>query len=392
MNKKVYEIPVDSNGNWSFTLPDTLVDDEYDYTLQAKDAAGNLSAVVNGSITIDTTSPTDPTGELHADSDTGTAGDHITSINTPKFGGTAEANATIILKINSKTYHFQSGTDGIWAFTIPPEDALSDGTYNYTLQTEDTAGNLSATINGNVTIDSTEPGTPTGGLDTSSDTGAIGDSITSDNTPMFSGTAEANSIITLKINSKSYSFSAAADGAWSFTIPKEDTLSDGTYNYTLQTEDTAGNLSATVNGRVTIDSTAPEKPTGGLDTGSDTDGAGDGITSVTTPEFTGSAEANATITLKINNKIYNTQSAEDGTWSITVPKEDALSDGTYDYTLQAKDAAGNLSTEVSGSVTIETTTLIDSTSNNASSSVDNMAALSEITSHTANTEDDHYVL
>ena len=392
INKKVYEIPVDSNGNWSFTLPDTLVDDEYDYTLQAKDAAGNLSAVVNGSITIDTTSPTDPTGELHADSDTGTLGDHITSINTPKFSGTAEANATIILEINNKTYQFQSGTDGTWVFTIPSEDALSDGTYNYTLQTEDTAGNLSAAVNGNVTIDSSEPGTPTGGLDTGSDTGAIGDNITSDTTPMFSGTAEANSTITLKINSKSYSFQAAADGAWSFTIPIEDTLSDATYDYTLQAKDAAGNLSATVNGRVTIDSTAPETPTGGLDIGSDTDSTGDGITSVTTPEFTGSAEANATITLKINNKTYNTQSAEDGTWSIVVPKEDALSGGTYDYTLQAKDAAGNLSTEVSGSVTIETTTLIDSTFNDTSSSVDNIAALSEITSHTANTEDDHYVL
>ncbi|WP_370602687.1 Ig-like domain-containing protein (plasmid) [Citrobacter cronae] len=392
INKKVYEISVNSDGSWSFTLPDALVDDVYNYTLQAKDAAGNLSAVVNGSITIDTSAPTEPTGELHADSDTGTAGDHITSINTPKFIGTAEANATIILKINSKTYQFQSGADGTWAFTIPAEDALSDATYGYTLQTKDAAGNLSAEVNGNVTIDSTAPGIPAGGLDAGSDTGSIGDGITNVTTPEFSGTAEANATIILKINSKTYEFPSAANGTWSFTIPAKDALSDATYGYTLQTKDAAGNLSAEVNGSVTIDSTAPGTPTGGLDADSDTGTVGDGITSTTTPEFSGTAEANATITLKINNKTYSTQSAEDGTWSITVPADDALSDNTYDYTLQAKDAAGNLSTEVSGSITVETAPLVDSTSNNASPSVDNIAALSEITSHTANTDDDHYVL
>ncbi|EDQ9691221.1 hypothetical protein YL67_004750, partial [Salmonella enterica subsp. enterica] len=182
-----------------------------------KNSVGNLSAPLNGSITIDSSAPTEPTGELHADSDTGTAGDHITSINTPKFSGTAEANATIILEINNKTYQFQSGTDGTWIFTIPSEDALSDGTYNYTLQTEDAAGNLSATVNGSVTIDSTAPGTPTGGLDADSDTGTAGDHITSINTPKFSGTTEANATIILKINSKTYQFQSGADGTWAFT-------------------------------------------------------------------------------------------------------------------------------------------------------------------------------
>ncbi|MBU5388914.1 Ig-like domain-containing protein [Citrobacter cronae] len=389
INAKSYTTQVKNDGSWSITLPvgDSLPDSNYNYTVIAKDAAGNISTSASGTITIDNTPPQIPTGGLSTDSDTGTPGDSITSVTTPKFNGTAEVNTTVILTINSKVYEIPVGIDGNWSFTLP--DTLVDDVYNYTLQVKNSVGNLSAPLNGSITIDSSAPTEPTGELHADSDTGTAGDHITSINTPKFIGTAEANATIILKINSKTYQFQSGADGTWAFTIPAEDALSDATYGYTLQAKDAAGNLSAEVKGSVTIDSTAPGTPTGGLDADSDTGTVGDGITSATTPEFSGTAEANATIILKINSKTYQFQSGADGTWAFTIPAEDALTGGTYDYTLQAKDAAGNLSTEVSGSVTVEAA---DSTSNNASPSVDNIAALSEITSHTANTDDDQYVL
>src|SRR5207248_1363648 len=91
---------------------------------------------------------------------------------------------------------------------------------------------------------------------------------------------------------------------------------------------------------------APSTPD--LITADDTFGAGttgtntDNITSKPKPTFSGTAEANSTVTLFSDNVQVGTGTATGGTWNIA-PISD-LSDGPHNITAKALDAAGNLST------------------------------------------------
>ncbi|EFP1333974.1 Ig-like domain repeat protein [Salmonella enterica] len=357
INDKAYEIQAGNDGAWKFTLPaeDSLTEGTYEYTLQSKNAIGNTSAEQAGSFIIDTTPPTAPTASLAPGYDTGVADDNITRITTPKFTGKAEPGATITLSINNKTYECPTANDGTWVFTLPTADALTAGNYAYTVLATDAAGNVSATAHGSITIDLTLPAVPNGGLAIESDTGDTGDNITRTDLPTFSGTAEPNITVILTINNKSYDVPVSNDGTWRFTLPAEDKLNDGSYSFTLHGKNMAGTTSESFTGSITIDTTPPAPAVGELSDDTDTGTKDDGITSVSTPTFTGTTEPDAIIILTINNKTYEIQADDHGAWRFTLPPENALPDDTYVYTVQAKDAAGNTSTPTSGSLTIDST-------------------------------------
>ncbi|ECE6272851.1 Ig-like domain repeat protein [Salmonella enterica subsp. diarizonae] len=357
INGKAYEIQVGNDGAWKFTLPadDILTDGTYAYTLQSKNAIGNTSAEQSGSVIIDTMPPTAPTAGLAPGYDTGVAGDNITRITTPKFTGKAEPGTTITLSINGKIYECPTATDGTWAFTLPSADALATGNYAYTVLATDAAGNVSATTNGNITIDLALPAIPNGGLATESDTGTPGDNITSTDLPTFSGTAEPNITVILTLNGKRYDVPVNNDGTWRFTLPAGDELNDGSYNFTLQGQNTAGTTSDAFTGSITIDTMPPDAAVGELTADTDTGITGDNITSVSTPTFTGTTDPGATIIFTINSKTYEFQADSSGVWRFTLPTENALPDDTYIYTVQAKDAAGNTSTPTNGSLTVDST-------------------------------------
>ncbi|WNI88018.1 Ig-like domain-containing protein [Citrobacter portucalensis] len=138
--------------------------------------------------------PATPTGGIAADTDTGTAGDNITSLTLPKFSGTGEANTTVMLTINNKVYEIIAGSNGNWNFTLPTQDVLADGIYNYTLQSKNDIGNLSDKLTGSVTIDTTSPEAPTAVLAPGNDSGVDGDNITNITTPKFAGTTEPGAL------------------------------------------------------------------------------------------------------------------------------------------------------------------------------------------------------
>lgn len=231
---------------------------------------------------------------------------------------------------------------------MPTENALPDDTYIYTVQAKDAAGNTSTPTSGSLTIDSTPPAPTDLALTDDSDTGIKGDNITSNKTPTFTGITEPGATIILTLNKKTYTFQAGDDGRWRFTLPAANTLDDGIYHYTVQAKDIAGNTSSLSTGWLTIDATPPALS---LEDNSDTGTAGDNITSINTPTFTGSSEAHATITLNIDSKVFTTTADSAGKWTITL--DQPLNDGTYEYTLIAKDAAGNENT-LNEQLTIDT--------------------------------------
>ena len=283
---------------------------------------------------VDNTAPAAPsTPDLDAASDTldpngtpliGSDTDNNTSDNTPTFSGTAEANSLVRLFADDGSGAVQVGTtnadgSGDWSIT---SSTLSDDTYDITATATDTAGNVSAASSAlSVTIDTAliRPAPSTPDLDAASDTldpngtpliGSDTDNNTSDNTPTFSGTAEANSLVRLFADDGSGAVqvgTTTADGSgdWSIT---SSTLSDDTYDITATATDTAGNVSAASSAlSVTIDTAAPAAPsTPDLDAASDTlDPNGtpligsdtDNNTSDNTPTFSGTAEANSLVRL-----------------------------------------------------------------------------------------------
>ena len=83
----------------------------------------------------------------------------------------------------------------------------------------------------------------------------------------------------------------------------------------------------------------PATPT--LATASDSGVLGDTITNVTTPTFTGTAEAGSTVTVfNGTTKVGTGVAAADGSWSITTS---ALATGARSITAKATDLAGNVS-------------------------------------------------
>ncbi len=338
-----------ANSSWSF---DALAkpDGVYNITATSRDAAGNISPASGALVvTIDTVAPTAPTitGFL---TDTGVLGDRITSDNTLTVTGTGEANAPVTVLFNGLSQGTTTiSANGTWSLDAA---AKPDGVYSITATSQDAAGNASSATGALVvTIDSTSPNAPVITAFTT-DTGTVGDNLTSDNTLTVTGTAEAGAAVTVFFNGSNQGTTTASPaGTWSFdAAPKPD----GTYSITATAQDVAGNVSpASTSLAVTIDTLAPSAPTiTGFQT--DTGIVGDRITSDNTLTVTGTADPITPVTVYFNGVSQGTTtSLGNGTWSLNAAQQP---DGVYTITAKSQDAAGN-SSPASGTlvVTIDTT-------------------------------------
>ena len=341
----------DGSGNWTITSS-ALVDGTYSVT--AKEVFGSFVGAASTPLTgvvIDTQVAAPSTPVLFAADDSGTAGDKITNINTPRITGTAEAGSSVTLF--SGATPIGTGTadnGGNWTITVSP--ALADNTYQVTAQATDVAGNVSAQSSAltNLVIDTQAPAPPSQpDLIATDDTGDFNnDNVTKKTTPTFTGTAEAGSTVKLYQNTGGpdveIGSTTATGGTWSIT---SSALTANTYSITAKSTDTAGNSSnASTILTVTIDDQAPNAPSQPDLIAADDTGASssDNITKKTTPTFNGTAEANSTVKLFADNgggavQVGST-TATGGSWSIA---SSALTDGTYQITATATDLAGNQS-------------------------------------------------
>ncbi|WP_247871933.1 Ig-like domain-containing protein, partial [Azospirillum sp. TSO35-2] len=205
-------------------------------------------------------------------------------------------------------------------------------------------------------IDIAAPGAPSGlALASGSDSGAsASDRITNVVAPTVTGTAEANSVVTLYDGTSVVgSGTANGSGVWSITSA---TLGSGGHTLTATAVDVAGNSStASTALAVTIDSTIAAPTDLTLASGSDSgSSSADGITKVTAPTVAGVAEANSVVTLYDNGTAVGSGTATaNGSWSITSA---TLGNGGHTLTATAVDVAGNSSTASTGlAVTIDST-------------------------------------
>ncbi len=332
-----------------------------DLTLPALGSANSLAG--NKGIIVDTSSPNAPTVSRITNDTGANSADLLTNDQTLAFNGTAEANSMVEVFIDAASIGTTTADgSGNWAFDHTAT-TLADGTYSLTAKATDTAGNTSAESTAlPVTVDTAAPAAPVV-TSITTDTGAdAADQVTSENSLLFNGTAEAGASLEVFIGGVSIG-TTTADGSGNFTFDYTGTtLADNTYQITAQATDAAGNASSASTALdVIVDTSAPAAPvvTGvTADTGTS---SSDHITSDNTPGVFGTAEANSTVEIFSDaSSIGTTNTDGSGNWSLDYSGTNPLADGVYVLTAKAIDIAGNTSAE---SVAIGAT--IDATAPNA---------------------------
>ncbi|MEB5754525.1 Ig-like domain-containing protein [Citrobacter cronae] len=351
--KAVGTTQADANGNWQFEYDPNpaLSDGDYTLTIQAQDEVGNTSSS-SYDLVIDTVTVT-PSLKLDTGSDTGSSNDDgITKETQPLLTGTAEANATIEIFIDGTVVgQVVSDKNGVWNYRIPEEASLADGEHAVVVRATDAAGNSANSTTLDIVVDSTME-TPTIHLD--SDSGiSDADRITNNASPIFSGSAEAYSSITIYQDGKAIGkVSADANGNWSYSFTGSQALTDGSYIFYITATDVAGNSATSEKIQVTID-TQVSIPTLDLADASDTGSLNsDNITRDTTPTFSlGSIDADVTkVQVIINGTAYDAVQSE-GRWTFTAPE---LADGDYSISVIVTDNAGNTANSTTLAMTVDT--------------------------------------
>ncbi|ENN3090301.1 non-fimbrial adhesin SiiE [Salmonella enterica] len=348
-NKLVASVDVDKDGNWSYEFKDNeLSEGENSIKVVAVDKAGNKNETTDSIIT-DTIAPEKPTIELDDSSDSGIKNDNITNSTLPTFIGVAEPGSTVSIYLGLK--HLGEvivAKDGTWSYKLTTP--LKDGEYNITATATDIAGHTSATANLPFTID-TRISYFSAEIETTNDSGIVGDNVTNNTRPTFTGKTEPNAIISV-INSETGEeviFKANDKGEWTFNFTSDSV--EGINNLTFTVEDVAGNKKDFSFSYV-IDTVAPVPPTVSLE---DFVVLPNGIilSGNDLPALVGTAEPKSTILLMRDGKLYDSIEVDsNGTWNYQFSNK--FLQGAYDIEIISQDAAGNKSSTVKYSFTIQT--------------------------------------
>ena len=375
LNGKTYTTTVQTGGSWSYTLGSadvTALADGNAYVINASvsNAIGNIGSS-NHTITVDLSAPAMGINIDSLQADTGlSASDFITSVSPVVVNGSLTAalasNETAQISIDGGvTWSTLTVTGTTWRYN--DSRTLTDGNYLYQVRVIDAAGNVGATDSQNVVIDTTAPDPAVKTIAISAittDTGLItNDFVTSDTTLAVSGTLgaplSAGEFAQISIDGGTTWQNLAVNGlTWTYLDGR--TLTDGNYNYQVRVIDTAGNIGATASQIVTVDTTAPlASKTITIAGISDDTGlsSSDFVTRDTTLTVRGTlgaalaADERAQISLD-GGVTWATLTVIGTSWSYADGR--TLTDGTWNYTVQVVDLAGNVGQTATQNVVVDT--------------------------------------
>ncbi|WCP88464.1 Ig-like domain-containing protein [Escherichia coli] len=343
---KNYTASVASDGSWAATVPaaDLAALPEGSASAQASvsNINGNSASAVHN-YSVDSSVPTIIINTV--------ASDNIVNASEADAGvtvsgsTTAEAGQIVTITLNSptvQTYQATVQADGSWSINIPAADleALTDGSHTLTATVNDKAGNPASTTH-NLAVDLTVPVLTINTI--------AGDDIINaaehGQALVISGSStggEAGDVVTVTLNSKTYTTTLDASGNWSVGVPAADVtaLGSGPQTVTASITDAAGN-SDDASRTVTVNLTAP---TIGINTIA-TDDVINAIEKGADLQISGTSNqpAGTTITLTLNGQNYTATTDAAGNWSTTVPASavSALGEASYTVTANVTDSAGN---------------------------------------------------
>ncbi len=337
-----FEVSTDNGVTWTATTATQsgLADGSYQFRAVVTDAAGNSSTTATKSVTIDATAPAAGTLSLTGFDDTGSSSDGLSSDTTFTLSlSGSEPGATSVFEVSTD--------NGVtWTTATASQSALADGSsYLFRAVVTDAAGNSATTATRSVTIDATAPVAGTLSLTGFDDTGSnSADGLSSDTTFGLSVSGEEpGASVTFEVSNYNGT-------TWTTTTASQSGIADGSYLFRAVVTDAAGNVSTTATKSVTIDATAPAAGTLSLGDFTDTGSSStDGLSSDNSFDLgvTGE-EAGASVSFEV--------STDNGvTWSATTTAQAGLTDGSYQFRAVVTDAAGNVSTTATKSVTIDAT-------------------------------------
>jgi len=308
----------DESGNWS-KVSATLSQGNHSIKVTATDAAGNTSGYSSTStFSVDTVAPSAPVVATPVN------GSYVTTV-TPTFSGTAEANSKVRIYIDGALVDSTTADgSGNWSKVSA---SLSQGSHTIKVTATDAAGNTSSDSNTNAfTIDSVAPASPV------VSTPANGSTVTT-TTPMFSGTAEANSKVRIYVDGVLVD-STTADGSGNWTKVSA-TLSQGSHSIKATATDAAENTSGySTTNTFTVDTVAPSAPV----VVAPANGA---VVATQTPTFSGTAEVNSKVRIYVDGGLVDSVTADgSGNWSKVSA---SLTSGSHTIKATSTDAAGNTS-------------------------------------------------
>lgn len=353
-NGNTVRVPVDSEGNWSYTPAPALADGDYTWKVSIEDKAGNVGPASDPIHFIVDTSRNgvsishvvDDEGLLQGNLGSGSHTDDT----TPTVVGRATAGALVNVYVDGKlTGSVQAdAVTGEWQYTISPA-LTADALYKITATENAGEGESAQTAPFELTLDTR---VPAGSLDRIADDVGIvqGDlanpAVTDDTTPTLYGKGVAGDVVFIYDGTSPIgSVTVGMDGAWNFTLPQQNNGTELSLTAVFQSP-TGVKSAPTAPWNLTIDTEAPNAPaiTGMYDDAGAliTDGS---RSRDTTPELRGTAEKDSLVKIYVpgsKEPVGSVYADADGNWKWTSP---ALSDAQHDFYVRAQDKAGNVSGE-----------------------------------------------
>ena len=345
LNGKAYSATVDTNGQWTTTVPASEVgqlgEALYTVSASATDSVGN-STSTSHTVNVESVLPGVIINTVAGD-DVINAAELATGQTISGTVVNAEAGNTVTVSVGGHNYTATVQSDLTWSVSVPESvlTALGNGDLTVTASVTNGVGN-SGSGERDITIDANLPGLR---VDTVAGDDVI-NSIEHRQNLIITGSSDgltAGTALTVTVNGKTYAATVLADGTWSAAIPSADVsaLAAGTVTVNVEGQSSAGNP-VTINHDVTvdlanvaisIDAIASDDVINAAERGADLVLSG----------TTANVEENQTVTITFGGKSYTATVDAEGKWTATVPSADlaGLKDGDASVQVSVTNVNGN---------------------------------------------------
>ncbi|MGA4651756.1 Ig-like domain-containing protein [Enterobacter hormaechei] len=345
LNGKAYSATVDTNGQWTTTVPASEVgqlgEALYTVSASATDSVGN-STSTSHTVNVESVLPGVIINTVAGD-DVINAAELATGQTISGTVVNAEAGNTVTVTVGGHSYTATVQDNLTWSVDVPGTvlTALGNGDLTVTASVTNGVGN-SGSGERDITVDANLPGLR---VDTVAGDDVI-NSIEHGQNLIITGSSDgltAGTALTVTVNGKTYPATVLADGTWSAALPSADVsaLAAGTVTVTVEGQSSAGNP-VTINHDVTVDLANVAISINALATDDVINAAEKGADLVLSGT-TSNVEENQTVTITFGGKSYTATVDAEGKWTATVPSADltGLKDGDASVQVSVTNVNGN---------------------------------------------------
>ncbi|WP_415343446.1 Ig-like domain-containing protein [Enterobacter hormaechei] len=345
LNGKAYSATVDTNGQWTTTVPASEVgqlgEALYTVSASATDSVGN-STSTSHTVNVESVLPGVIINTV--------AGDDVINAAELATGQTisgkvvnAEAGNTVTVTIGGNSYTATVQSDHTWSVSVPESvlTALGNGDLTVTASVTNGVSN-SGSGERDITIDANLPGLR---VDTVAGDDVI-NSIEHGQNLIITGSSDgltAGTALTVTVNGKTYAATVLADGTWSAAIPSADVsaLAAGTVTVNVEGQSSAG-IPVTINHDVTVDLANVAISIDAIASDDVINAAERGADLVLSGR-TSNVEENQIVTITFGGKNYTATVDAEGKWTATVPSADltGLKEGDASVQVSVTNVNGN---------------------------------------------------